>query len=151
MSPGGLSWSIRRRLRNPLSFTGSPAPPARCSWDARHLLARLSLRARAKPRDENGERNGRGASKKRKQPPHAICPLVFVRDCSVHVKCGPPTCRLEMKLGRVYLSSTLSCYVRDVRVIKSREGQGKKERLCSENDFFYERLQSRRTINESLL
>lgn len=86
VSPGGLPWSICRRLRNPLSFTKPLA-----SLVGLPCITRRGLRVREERRRETG-----GKKKKEVTP---VCLLVFVRDCSVHVKHDPPTCRLEMKLA----------------------------------------------------
>lgn len=87
VSPGGPPWSICRRLRNPLSSTEPPLaslvglPPHRPSYADAYDSVREEWQGEIK-----------------KSKPPLTCLLVFVRDRSVHVKHGPPTCRLEMKL-----------------------------------------------------
>jgi hypothetical protein len=98
VSPGGLSWSICWRLRNPLSFTESPAL---LLAGLVHLLVRLSARTGRRARGKGN----RGEAAKRGNNPCAACLLVFMRDCSVHVKRGLPTCRLEMKLARMHFNT----------------------------------------------
>lgn len=90
VSPGGSPRSIRRRLRNPLSSTN----PLRSSG-AHRTRSRTPIVTRTSSNDEDRERAMGGDETKNKKAALA-CLLVFVEDCSVHVKHGPPTCRQGM-------------------------------------------------------
>lgn len=94
-------------------------------------LPRTTHRGRVRFRTRRMARVG-GSEKKEAT---LACLLVFVRDCSVHVKHGPPTCRLEMKLAFTCkgVSHTLSTSVTftPLRAPPPREGDFRDENYFS--------------------